>query len=552
MKRKSKPRNRIDYQQLEPRHLLTAFLEFVDPNPNTGNQFGEIVTPLETGNVVVTSPFDDAGGVDAGAVYLFDGATGELISTLTGSTADDRIGLFGILPLEGGNFLIRSPNWDNGAATDVGAITFVNGVTGLSGEINANNSLVGTSTNDDLGSDGIIFLQNGNYLVASPKWDNGLNESAGALTFGDRLTGVSGAVSAANSLVGSSRGDGVGNFGSFFVTELNDSNYVVRIPSWDNGSESDAGAVTFGSGSTGVAGVVSAANSLVGSSEDDSVGGREFTNNFMVLENGNYLVRNRRWDNGSAIDAGAVTFGDASKGGAIGVVGEANSLIGSSTNDFVGASLTLLDDGNYVVTSPHWDNGAVVNVGAATFGSGTTGVKGKISATNSLIGSSAFNAVGSGIGSGQAPVVSLHDGNYAVLSPYWDSDLTSDVGAVTFGDAGLGGAVGVVSAANSLVGSSANDRVGDSGVTEVSNGNYVVASRWWDNGSVADAGAATFLSTTAGLTGVVSEANSLVGSSPDDQVGNAGITPLASGNYVVRSTWLGQRFADRRRCRYVR
>ena len=71
---------------LEDRTLLAAaFPEFVDPHPAAGNQFGDTVVALSTGNVVITSPFDDAGGTNAGAVYLFNGATGALISTLTGS-----------------------------------------------------------------------------------------------------------------------------------------------------------------------------------------------------------------------------------------------------------------------------------------------------------------------------------------------------------------------------------------------------------------------------------------------------------------------------------
>src|SRR4051794_25117387 len=77
--------------ELETR-ITPAFSEFIDPHPAAGNQFGATILPLSTGNVVVTSPFDDAGGTDAGAVYLFNGSTGALISTLTGSTANDRIG----------------------------------------------------------------------------------------------------------------------------------------------------------------------------------------------------------------------------------------------------------------------------------------------------------------------------------------------------------------------------------------------------------------------------------------------------------------------------
>jgi hypothetical protein len=61
-----------------------TFTEFVDP---AGNQFGAVVVPLSTGNVVITSPDDDAGGTDAGAVCLFDGSTGALISTLLASAS---------------------------------------------------------------------------------------------------------------------------------------------------------------------------------------------------------------------------------------------------------------------------------------------------------------------------------------------------------------------------------------------------------------------------------------------------------------------------------
>ena len=51
---------------------------------------------------------------------------------------------------------------------------------------------------------------------------------------------------------------------------------------------------------------------------------------------------------------------------------------------------------------------------------------------------------------------------------------------------------------NSLVGSTANDQVGSSGVTALSNGNYVVSSIYWNNGG--HAGAVTWGSGTAGVT----------------------------------------------------
>ena len=91
-------------EHLEDRRLLTTFTEFIDPHPNPDNRFGDTVVPLNTGNVVVTSPLDDAGGSNAGAVYLFDGATGALISTLTGSSDNDQIGSNGVSALSTGIF----------------------------------------------------------------------------------------------------------------------------------------------------------------------------------------------------------------------------------------------------------------------------------------------------------------------------------------------------------------------------------------------------------------------------------------------------------------
>lgn len=47
---------------LEARELLSAaFPEFLDPHDAPGNQFGSSVAVLTNGNVVITSPFDDAG-----------------------------------------------------------------------------------------------------------------------------------------------------------------------------------------------------------------------------------------------------------------------------------------------------------------------------------------------------------------------------------------------------------------------------------------------------------------------------------------------------------
>ena len=46
----------------------------------------------------------------------------------------------------------------------------------------------------------------------------------------------------------------------------------------------------------------------------------------------------------------------------------------------------------------------------------------------------------------------------------------------------------------------------------------------------------TWGSGTTGVSGVVSSGNSLAGSTASDQVGGSGITALTNGNYVVSSS----------------
>ncbi|MEQ1751867.1 MAG: hypothetical protein ABL974_20765, partial [Prosthecobacter sp.] len=239
-------------------HAGPPFPEFIDPNPNVGNQFGATVVPLSTGNVVITAPYDDAGGTNAGAVYLFNGATGALISTLTGSHAFD-IEECRVTALSNGNYVVQSASWDNATVVDAGAVTWGSGTTGVSGVVSSSNSLVGTQANDKVGLYAAAALSNGNYVVISPNWDNGSAADAGAVTWGSGTTGVSGQVTSSNSLVGTQTDDRVGNYG---VWSLSSGNYVVISYLWDNATVMDAGAVTWGSGITGVSGAVSSSNSL--------------------------------------------------------------------------------------------------------------------------------------------------------------------------------------------------------------------------------------------------------------------------------------------------
>ena len=550
-----------------------AATQFDIIGPEGSEAFGEKIMALPNGNIVITDSGYDAPCpiANVGAVYLYNGKTGELINRITGSNANDRIGdgKINVLPsgnfvfesrnwkdtvqnlygaatwcngitgcsgtvsesnslvgltikgyiisiLTNGNFVLRIPAWNNGTSNNIGAVTWCSGINGCSGRISAANSLVGQGH--------IIPLPNGNYVMLNPFWVNGNITDAGAITWGNGLGGTVGEVSAANSFVGTHTNDRIGSFydTEFFI--LPNSNYVALSRNWDNGFVTDAGAVTWGNGEGGTVGEISAVNSLVGTNPSDAIG------TITPLPNGNYVIASPYWDNGAAIDAGAVTWGNG-LGGTVGEISAANSLVGTISKDNVGSETKALTNGNYVVGSPKWSNGTIHRIGAVTWGNGNGGTVGEVSTTNSLIGSQTDDNVGL--------VRPLTNGNYIVLSQNWNNGSAVDAGAITWGN-GFGGTVGTISAANSLVGTQSGDKVGNYGYYNdtnyaLTNGNYVVTSPDWSNGTAEKVGAVTWGNGNGGTVGEISAANSLVGENAFDYVGNHGITSLSNGNYVVIS-----------------
>ena len=185
--------------------------EYVNPTPNAGDSFGSSI--VEAGNgatLIVTDPGDDAVATDAGAVYLYNRVTGQLISTLTGSTASDQVGNNAPIAMSNGHYVVRSINWDNGTVTNAGAATWGNGTTGITGVVSSSNSLVGSTASDQVGVTGVTALSNGHYVVGSHSWDNGTRVDAGAVTWGNGSSGISGVITATNSLVGNTANQAVG------------------------------------------------------------------------------------------------------------------------------------------------------------------------------------------------------------------------------------------------------------------------------------------------------------------------------------------------------
>lgn len=107
-------------------------LTFLNPTPNDGDLFGSSVA-LGANNVLIGSPFDDPPGTfdnfDAGAAYLFDGTTGALLKTFRQPTPGfgNRFG-FSVATV-GNNVLIGAPEEDTGAIA-AGAVYLFDGNTG--------------------------------------------------------------------------------------------------------------------------------------------------------------------------------------------------------------------------------------------------------------------------------------------------------------------------------------------------------------------------------------------------------------------------------------
>ena len=99
---------------------------------------------------------------------------------------------------------------------EAGAVTWGNGLTGISGNVSPANSFVGFYSYNWIGLGGVTALTNGNYVICSPR-------EAGYVTWGNSFTGIIGTVSTTNSLCG----NGDHQVGSGGVKALTNGNYVV-------------------------------------------------------------------------------------------------------------------------------------------------------------------------------------------------------------------------------------------------------------------------------------------------------------------------------------
>jgi hypothetical protein len=535
-----------------------------DPNDKVGSRGVVALSYPESGNYVVMSSEHDN---QKGAVTLciptdVNLRTGQInqSNSYVGGKVGDQIGVGGIREVgvsPNFNFCITSRDFqgDNGLLTKSGAVTWASGNsrTNNVGVVSSLNSLVGSSTNDDVAFRTTV-LSTGNYVVQSPLWNNPLTgiQIVGAITFVDGLTGIpknetkkGSEISEDNSLIGEVLGDqlGTGFFNlNYQVLPLKNGKYVVGSPDFNNFK-----GIVILCDADGASGFASQQIlRLEGSISLDGIG--DFAID-LQNENSDFLLASPRWDG----ERGFVTFckGDGSNF-PTGGINQNNSLVGRSGQappDKISlidrsikaddAGLVSLPGGKYVVVSPFWDNekGAVTVCAA----DGTT--VGEVRTSNSLYGTTSGDFIGLNA-QNKKGVTALSNGFYVVNSPNWNGFK----GAVTWQE-GTVGEGKEVSINNSLCGTTTTDKVGYGGVQSVgiqTSLNYVVVSPFWrsTNSTGEDGlGAVTWVDGSNGLPrneftrGIeIDLKNSLVGQTPSDRIGGLnGLSVLSEGSYVVNS-----------------
>lgn len=290
-------------------------------------------------------------------------------------------------------------------------------------------------------------------------------------------------------------------FGSSVVV-LTNGNIVVVDP-FDSTMVSNGGAVHL---------YDPVSQTLIASVYGDNVNDLLGNNGVTALANNNFVIASSQDDTGIIQDAGSVRLINGNTGMQIGT-----TLYGDVPGDRLGgSSITALANSNFVVASARDDEGGIRDAGSVRLIDGNTGLQ--IGPT--LAGDVDFDELGS------SGVTALANNNYVVASGADNEGGISIAGSVRLFDGNAGLQIGA-----SLTGDVAGDRMGSHGTTALDNNNYVVASAFYDEGGITNAGSVRLFN---GNTGVQIGA-SLTGDTTDDQLGRTSVTALANNNFVVAS-----------------
>jgi len=455
----------------------------------------EGITALSNNNFVVASSIDDVGGIEgAGSVRLVNGSTGLQIGiAISGDVVSDQLGLgfSGVTALPNNNYVVNSVFDDEGGLENVGSVRLVDGNTGLQ----IGPPIVGDVADDVLGSDGIFVLANNNYVIASTSDDEGGIENAGSVRLVDGNTGLQ----IGSPIIGDMIGDRLGSEG---ITVLANNNYVIASPGDDLGGIDNAGSVRLVDGSTGL----QIGSPIAGDVTNDGLG-----SSVIALANNNYVIISAFDDEGGIENAGSVRLVDGNTGIQIGT-----PIVGNVANARLASRVTALPNNNYVITSVFDDNGSIEDAGSVRLIDGDSGLQIGTAITGDVAGDF--------LGSGDIAV--LANNNYVIASPNDDEDGIENAGSVRLVNGSTGMQIGTP-----INGDMIADSIGISGVTALSNNNYVVASFSDDEIGQPNVGSIRLVNGNTGL----QIGTPIVGDLAGDEIGINGVMGLANNNYVILS-----------------
>jgi len=162
----------------------TRLATLTKPVAAYGDNFGTSVA-ISAGIAVVGVPFDDLDATDAGAAYVFDAATGELLHVLANPTPADN-DCFGRSVAISGNTIVVGAYQDDTGATDAGAAYVFRADTGALLRTVANPS---PGVGDNFGR---AVAVSGNVMAVGTPGDDGPATDVGRVYVFDSGTGVPG------------------------------------------------------------------------------------------------------------------------------------------------------------------------------------------------------------------------------------------------------------------------------------------------------------------------------------------------------------------------
>ncbi|MCP5145320.1 MAG: filamentous hemagglutinin N-terminal domain-containing protein [Gammaproteobacteria bacterium] len=409
-----------------------------------------------------------AHGNDTGAIFFTDDG-GNLLNTVTGSASGDRLGDWGVDYYGGSELVIAVPDASPNGTSGGGEIRFVDRTIATVGQ--ELGRISGVSDFEQLGSESITRLSNGNYLVASPfastqglsengrvfitaptATDSPLFELAGDTDFENLgfdlqpfeisidtpvlisdqhgggvgeiffIDAINGAV--INSVAGDANGDMAAQSLEHFGSEI-----LLRLPLADAANFTDAGRIIFLSSDPATLG------QELGRIEGISTNSRLGSYFPIQLTNGDYVIKEPNASIGGLTNVGRFMIVDPNTTNAptVTVVGDtAGELLGSDYDEF------SYGDSRPIIFSPQHGGGA----GAIYFIDGLNSTVASISGnTGDLLGNGPYDVLpGGNLYIGVPDAGPNNEGQVMIIDPATATDLTGGL----------------------LVGNAANERMGAS------------------------------------------------------------------------------------------